>query len=42
MRSGWHFDVEWFQRRWPLFAIGIDGGEFVLRLWFIEVSVWKY
>jgi hypothetical protein len=40
-KRGWQFDVEWFNRRWPFFAVGLRGSEFVLCLWLIEVSIWK-
>lgn len=42
MKRGWQFDVEWFNRRWPLFAVGIEDNEFILRLWVVELSVWRY
>ena len=42
MRRGWNLDVEWFKRRWPLFAVGIEDNEFILRLWVVEISVWRY
>lgn len=35
------FVVEWFPRRWPYFAIGIDLGEFRLCLWIVEIEVWR-
>lgn len=37
----WFWEVQWFKRRWPIFSIGIDGGEFVIRLWIVEASVWR-
>jgi hypothetical protein len=42
MRRGWQFDVELFKRRWPLFAVGIEDDEFILRLWVVEITVWRY
>jgi hypothetical protein len=42
MKRGLRFDVEWLKRRWPLFAIGIEDNEFILRLWIVEITVWKY
>ena len=42
MRRGWQFEVEWFKRRWPLFAVGIEDNEFILHLWVIEITVWRY
>ena len=42
MRRGWQFDVEWFKRCWPLFAVGIEDNEFILRLWVVEITVWRY
>ncbi len=42
MRRSWQFDVEWFKRRWPLFAVGIEDNEFILRLWVVEITVWRY
>lgn len=42
MKRGWQFDVEWFKRRWPLFAVGIDKNEFILRLWVVDVTIWRY
>ena len=42
MKRGWKLDVEWFARRWPLFAFGIDNNEFVLHLWVVDVTIWRY
>lgn len=42
MKRGWQFDVEWFTRRWPLFAVGIDNNEFILCLWVVDVTIWRY
>ena len=41
MRKRWFCEVQWFKRRWPIFSIGFDRGEFWLYLWFVEVDVWR-
>lgn len=42
LKRGWKFDVQWFPRRCPYFAIGFDCGEFHLCLWVVDVTIWKY
>ena len=37
----WHCDYRWRSKKWPLFTIGIDGREFVLILWALELSIWR-
>ena len=41
MRKRWFCEVHWFKRRWPIFSIGFEMGEFILQLWVFELSVWR-
>jgi hypothetical protein len=33
-------DVQWFPRRWPYFAIGVDMEAFHLCLWLVDIAIW--
>jgi hypothetical protein len=37
----WHFEFKWRRRKWPLLSIGVDGREFILILWALELSIWR-
>jgi hypothetical protein len=37
----WHYELKLLRRKLPFFAIGVEGREFVLILWAVELSVWK-
>jgi hypothetical protein len=41
-KRGWQLDIEWLKRKWPMFAVGVQGNEFILSLWFVDISIWKY
>ncbi len=44
MRKSLQIKIEILRHRWPLFAVGIVGGnEFVLLLWLVAIRIeWLY